>query len=114
MHQFLMTLDGREEMVMRYSWNMAVTAYLNGTAEIITPSIQAILDEFEDEVMVMHPELNDDPLFIRMIQATSFIFDFIRKHYLEMLSQEVKLDELMFYAYDKSTATLILQHVKGF
>ena len=39
---------------MRYSWNMAVTAFINGLMDEVAPPIQAIFDEFEDEIMVMN------------------------------------------------------------
>lgn len=114
MQAFLQTLDGNVDIVMRYSWNMTVTAFLNGLIDEVAPPIQAIIDEFEDEIMVMKPEIYDDPIFIRMLQATSFISEFIRRHYVEQLSKQVKVDELMYYAYDESTGTLILEHVEGF
>ena len=57
MQAFLQTLDGNVDFVMRYSWNMAVTAFLNGLIDEVAPPIQAIFDEFEDEIMVMKPEV---------------------------------------------------------
>lgn len=114
MQAFLQTLDGNVDIVMRYAWNMAATAFVNGLMDEIAPPIQAILDEFETEIMVMKPEIYDDPIYIRMLQAISFISEFIRRHYVEGLSKQVKVDELMYYAYDESTGTLILEHVEGF
>ena len=113
MNQYLETLDGKTDTVLRYAWNMAIVRYTKDIDDEVTPEIDAIYDEFEDEMQSFHGDTYHDPVYVRMLQAISFIAEHIAKNYLSELSKLVDLEELMFHQYDES-AILILDQIRSF
>ena len=114
MHQYLETLDGKTDTVLRYAWNMAIVRYTKDIDDEVTPEIDAIYDEFEDEMQSFHGDTYHDPVYVRMLQAISFIAEHIAKNYLSELSKLVDLEELMFHQYDDESAILILDQIRSF